>query len=159
MGFTVKDLIHEDTIVIDMEASTKEEVFQKIEDLAYEKGYVQKGYGAAILKREVSYPTALPTEILKVAIPHPMAEDQGLVINPTIIVARLAHPVPFIMMGSSDEPCDVDIVFSLAVKGSEDQLTILQDLISLFSDAASMQKFKDAKSPAEINDIIFDLID
>ena len=40
---------------------------KSVED-AYRKGYVKEGFADAVIKREKLYPTALPTEVLKVAI-------------------------------------------------------------------------------------------
>ena len=156
MGFSIQDLLHEDAVIVNLEASDYEEVIKKLKDVAFENGYVERGYANAVIERERLYPTALPTEPFKVAIPHPM--EQNTVKKSTIVIAKLANSVNFVEMGTEDVPCPVDMVFALAVCGTEDQLTILQDLIGLFSNQEAMLKLQSANTPADIVAAITELI-
>lgn len=146
--YKIEDLLFEDLISFDLEAKTYEEVIEKIGLDAYEKGYVKKDFADAVIKREKLYPTALPTEVLKVAIPHPMERDS--VLKSAIIVTKLKKPVNFMLMGSDDELIPVDIVFTLAINGTEHQLTILQKLVGLFSIPESMSKINKATTSQEM---------
>ena len=81
-----------------------------------------------------------PTEVLKVAIPHPMERDT--VKKSAIIITKLKTPVDFTLMGSDNETVPVNIIFTLAVNGAEHQLTILQKLVGMFSEKESMERIK-----------------
>ena len=146
--YKIKDLLFEDLITFDLEADNYEEVINKICTDAYQKGYVQEDFSDAVIAREKLYPTALPTNILKVAIPHPM--DRDSVKKSAIIVTKLKKPVNFILMGSDNDNVPVNIVFTLAINGSGHQLTILQKLVGMFSVSEYMQKIKEANTPKEM---------
>lgn len=146
--YNIKDLLFEDLIAFDVEADSYEDAIRKIGADACAKGYVTKDFAEAVIKREKLYPTALPTEVLKVAIPHPMERDS--IKKSAIIVTKLKEPVDFILMGSDKDTVAVNIVFTLAVNGAEHQLTILQKLVGMFSEKASMQRIKEASTPKAI---------
>lgn len=147
-NYKIEDLLFEELITLDLEAKDYEEVIHKIGKDAMEKGYVEKGFADAVIHREKLYPTALPTEILKVAIPHPMERDT--IKKSAIIVTKLKNPVNFTLMGSDTDQVPVDIVFTLAVDGGEHQLEILQKLVSMFSEPESMKKIAKANTPVDI---------
>ena len=73
--YNIRDLLFEELIELTLEAEDFEDAIKKIGEDAYRKGYVKEGFADAVIKREKLYPTALPTEVLKVAIPHPMERD------------------------------------------------------------------------------------
>ncbi len=146
--YRIEDLLFEELILMDQEASDYEELIIQIEDIAYEKGYVEKGFSKAVIEREKLYPTGLPTNKVKVAIPHAIERDN--VKKSAIIISKLKKPVLFREMGSLDNFIPVDIVFLLAVNGSKDQLTILQDLIGLFSNDEAMLKLKNINSASDM---------
>lgn len=154
--YKIEDLLFEDLISFDLEAKNYKEVIQKISKDAFQKGYVTKNFSEAVIRREELYPTALPTEVLKVAIPHPMERDS--VLKSAIIVTKLKKPVDFVLMGSDDELVPVNIVFTLAINGSEHQLTILQKLVSLFSVPESMKRIDQATTSKEMMDTLKSLL-
>lgn len=147
-SYKIEDLLFEDLITFDLEATDYEEVIKKIGKDASQKGYVEEGFSDAVIQREKLYPTALPTEILKVAIPHPM--ERNTIKKSAIIVTKLKEPVNFTLMGSDSEQVPVNIVFTLAVDGGENQLTILQKLVGMFSDSESMKQIDAASTPTEV---------
>lgn len=147
--YRIDDLLFEEMILLDLEANNYEELIIKISDIAYEKGFVEENFSKGVIDREKIYPTGLPTNILKVAIPHAMERDN--VKKSSIIVVKLDKPVQFKEMGSLEENyIPVDIVFLLAVSGSKDQLTILQELIGMFSDDKSMLRLKEATTQVDM---------
>ena len=147
-AFKFDDLLDEELVFMDVEAADADSLLRALAAAAQEKGYVKEGYADAVLEREHLYPTALPTEVLKIAVPHSMDRDQ--VVSPVIIVATLKHPVNFKEMGDGVRDVPVDIVFMLAVCGSKDQLTILQKIVGLFSDVPAMTALKRADSRSEL---------
>lgn len=144
----IDDLIDEDLVFLDVEADNAEGLLRTLAGAALEKGYVKEGYADAVLERERLYPTALPTQVLKVAVPHSM--DRDLVNRSVIVVATLKHPVNFKEMGEGINDVPVDVVFMLAVCGSKDQLTILQKIVGMFSDPNAMTDVKNASSRCEL---------
>ena len=97
-----------------------------------------------------------PTEVLKVAIPHPMERDT--VKKSAIIITKLKTPVDFTLMGSDNETVPVNIIFTLAVNGAEHQLTILQKLVGMFSEKESMERIKASTTPKEIMNSLIELL-
>lgn len=148
----IDQLLHKDMVFLNLEAATKEELLEKLATRAFEKGYVRDTFLNAVLERESLYPTALPTPVLKVAVPH--ATDRSHVIKPVIILAKLKYPVLFKEMGEGINDVPVDVVFMLAVNGPKEQLTILQKVVGLFSNPAAMQAVKDASTEQELIDAV-----
>ena len=64
--YNIRDLLFEELIELTLEAEDFEDAIKKIGEDAYRKGYVKEGFADAVIKREKLYPTALPTEVLKV---------------------------------------------------------------------------------------------
>lgn len=152
--FEFEDLLDDELIFTEFEADNKEELIFKLSKIIEEKGYVTKYYANDVLQREKKYPTALPTEVMSVAIPH--AESSDNVMTPSIVIAKLKDPISFIEMGSFDQKVDVNIVFLLAVKGSKTQLKLLPKLISIFSNKEEMKKIQQANNSKQIFQLIKD---
>ena len=150
--YNIRDLLFEELIELTLEAEDFEDAIKKIGEDAYRKGYVKEGFADAVIKREKLYPTALPTEVLKVAIPHPMERDT--VKKSAIIITKLKTPVDFTLMGSDNETVPVNIIFTLA----EHQLTILQKLVGMFSEKESMERIKASTTPKEIMNSLIELL-
>lgn len=144
--FKIESLLDEDLVFLGMEAEDWVDVLRKLSAAAGEKGYVKDTYFDAVLERERLYPTALPTPVMKVAVPHAM--ERSHVVRPVIVVATLKKPIAFKEMGEGISDVPVDAVFMLAVNGDKEQLTVLQKLVSMFSDCQAMQRLKDAADPA-----------
>lgn len=142
--FIFDDLILEDQVFLDYEATDRVDLINKLSSFLEKKHYVLPGYASQVLSREEEYPTGLPTKIMTVAIPH--AIESNSVIIPSIVIARLKNPIEFYEMGSYENKVDVDLVMLLAVRGDKNQLVILQKLISIFSDEKSMEKLKNTTS-------------
>ena len=135
-GFKIQDLLTEELVFLDVEADSDEGLIRTLAAEAERLGYVKAGWADAVIRRERIYPTGLPTEVMKVAVPHAMERDQ--VNTPVIIVATLKRPVNFKEMGDGEQDVPVDVVFMLAVCGDKAQLTILQSVVGMFSDAGAM---------------------
>jgi PTS system galactitol-specific IIA component len=97
--YKIEDLLFEELILMDQEASDYEDLITQIGELAFEKGYVDKEFSKAVIDREKLYPTGLPPTKVTVAIPHAMVRDN--VKKSAIIISKLKKPVLFKEMGSS----------------------------------------------------------
>ena len=154
--FNFSDLVFEDQIFIDFEVADKKELIEKISLFLETKGFVLPGYADQVLAREEEYPTGLPTNVMKVAIPHSIENDK--IVKPSIVIARLKSPVEFNEMGSFENKVMVDFVVLLAVKGDKSQLVILPKLIGIFSDEPSMILLRDAKSSKMLYLVVKEMI-
>ncbi len=89
-------------------------------------GYATPTFAQALLDREASYPTGLPTPV-PVAIPH---ADCAHVLRPGLAAVLLDPAVPFGEMGSTDRAVDVRLVVVLLVTDPAAQTGLLASLIT-----------------------------
>ncbi|UED86722.1 PTS sugar transporter subunit IIA [Streptomyces profundus] len=144
-------LIDEDCVLVGVEAASSTELLSRMADDLAERGYVAPSFRDALLAREEKYPTGLPTNVLKVAIPH---TDPEHVHRSFISVARLARPVAFHEMGNNDATVAVELVFVLAIADGKSQLGTLQSLIGMFSDEPTMVRLRDAEDGAALYAVV-----
>lgn len=149
------DLFDRSLVFYDLEVKSKEELFEKVTRELETKKYVKDSYKEAIKARELTYPTGLATEIIKVAIPH---TDPQHVNKPVISIARLNTPVPFHEMGNHDQTVEVELVFTLALNDGKSHLDVIQRLIGLFSNNEVMMKLKKAENKEELLNVILESI-
>lgn len=145
--------IDKELVVIDLEADSKEEVLTVLGTQLTEQGFVKEEFVESVLKREMSYPTGLPTSPFGVAIPH---TDGDMVNHSKIAFASLKNPVKFTAMGQGEAQVDVKLVFMLALQKPADQLESLQKLVGLFQDPETVSKLAGIKSADELNELIVD---
>lgn len=140
-------------IQLDVMAGNWEEAIVKAASPLIENGYVTPGYVDDVIERELQWATGLPTEPLGVAIPHALKPDN--VLHAQIAVCRLREPVPFHQSGGTpgedDVPCQ--IIFVLALKDPQAQLSLLQSLMVVISDEELLCELRDAATVEEFNDI------
>lgn len=111
--------------------------------------YVETGYLTKIIAREKEYPTGLVTAGLNIAIPH---TDPHYIKKPFIAITHLAKPLPFCVMGTTDEIINVDWIFSLGVTQAENQIALLQKLMSVFSKPQQVKALRELKSVEKVYD-------
>ncbi|MDR1308264.1 MAG: PTS sugar transporter subunit IIA [Treponema sp.] len=151
----VEDILKEDCIIENLEASTREEVLSAMCGVLLDKGYVKESFPAAILERERLYPSGLPMEGHKIAIPHTDAEH----VNESVILfARLARPVEFSSMGDPDEKLQVQMVSMFALKEKKNIGFLLEVLITTYSDSAVLDAILKAPSVKAIYDILYEAV-
>lgn len=146
------DLLHCNKVMLNICADSVEELMKQMCDHAQKIGSVKESYFDAVIERERIYPTGLPTELMKVALPHTM--DKSHVLQSGIFVAKLKQPVIFKEMGNGVNDVLVEMVFMLAVNGDKEQLTVLQDIVSMFTNHEALQALKDAVDEEQIIDAI-----
>lgn len=149
----LKDALGKDTCYVGIEAETSEEVLRLLSDRLSALGLVKAEYGERVILREQQYPTGLPVEGHKVAIPH----TDAIHVNETrICVAVLKHPVDFQVMGSSDgETVPVELVIMLAIKEQAAQIGVLTELMNLVVQNEPMiEKLMSAGDGQEVYEIL-----
>jgi len=125
-------------LVIEGQAETWEEALSLTYSELYKNGYVRESFLSACIEREKHLPTGLPTEI-GVAIPHTDAEH---VIIPAICMLQLKKPVAFRNMGDPDSVVKVHYIFNMALKESNDQVSMLKSIIHLVRDERYLAECK-----------------
>lgn len=125
----ITNLLHQELILVGVEAASWQEVLTLLANQLYQSGYVRESYLQAVLDRERQFPTGLHTAEVAVALPHTEKEH---VLKPAVAVAILAHPVTFGEMGTEDQTVPVEIVFMLSILEPDEQVTWLSRLVSTF---------------------------
>lgn len=138
-------------IIIHLEAKTKEEALKIIIDKMYKGGYVKKEYLADVLEREKNYPTGLPTDGIKVAIPHASREN---VIKGCIGIGILNRSVEFKNIVDDEDILDVEIIFVLANEDDDIQVSIISNLMDLLSQSNKLEEIKSCKNPKELIELL-----
>lgn len=141
----------EKVIAIGLKAGDWEAALRQVARLLYNAGYVKETYTAAIIQRERSFPTGLPTGENGVAIPH---TDICHVKAPMIAVGTFQDPVPFQNMGGTEEPVPVRLMFMLAMQQSDNQVRLLSQLMQIIQDQTLLEQLCAAKSVAHIRHLL-----
>jgi len=136
MGWTDESLI-----IPHLQAGSDAEAITTLGNLLYQKGYVRDTFVAAVLERERTFATGLPTPEIQVAIPHADVEH---VIRPAIAIGVLDEPVKFGEMGDPDGTVNVRIVCMLAVTQSEALVSLLKNLVSLLQNPDILRRVVEA---------------
>lgn len=124
MGFINKNLV-----IAHLSAKDSTQAISQIADLLYKSGKVKSTYKQAVLDREKTFPTGLPSGEICVAVPH---TDVKYVNEPAIAFATLNNPVTFANMADKSQKIKVSVIAMLAMKEPHSQVKLLQNLMELF---------------------------
>lgn len=144
----MEDLIKK--IQVNCQASNQIEAIELAAWPLLEMKMVKESFVAAVLEREKTFPTGLPTSI-GVAIPH---TDSKHVIDEGISIVTLKMPVAFRGMGNPKEIVMVEIIILLAIKNPAKQLGILQKIITIIQNKEMLGKIKAAEEPEKVYNLI-----
>ena len=151
----IGDILKEECIIENLEAAGKEEALTAMCNLLLSKGYVKETFPGAILERERLYPSGLPMEGHKIAIPHTDAEH----VNQSVILfARLAKPLEFSSMGDPDEEIQVQLISMFALAEKKKIGEMLEVLITTYSDNDVLDAILKAPSAKVIYDILYQAV-
>ena len=145
MGWTDESLI-----IPRLQVRSDAEAIAILGQLLHQKGYVRDTFVAAVLEREKTFATGLPTPEIQVAIPHADVEH---VIRPAIAIGVLDEPVEFGEMGEPDSRLPVKIVFMLAVTQSEALVSLLKSLVEMLQNTDLLRRVIVAGA-AEVADMV-----
>jgi len=148
----VEDVLKEDCIIEKLDAASKEEALNAMSNMLLAKGYVKESFPEAILEREKHYPSGLPMEGHKIAIPHTDAE---YVNKSVILFARLARPLEFSSMGEPDEKIQVSLISMFALEEKKEIGKMLEVLITAYSNHEVLDAVLKAPSAREIYNILY----
>lgn len=145
---TVK--IKEDLIFQNLIFTCSEEVLQYLATKLYEKDLVVEDYMEAVVEREKIYPTGLPAKV-NVAIPH---TDSEYVKETSIAIGVLDNPVEFISMEDPNVKLEVSLVIMLAIKDSNNQISLLQNIIALIQNDSDVKEIINSSDKTKIKNVL-----
>lgn len=140
-------LLRKELVNVNLEASSQEDLLRKLAGEFLEEGLVKPSFPQAILDREAVYPTGLPAVAFDIAIPHCAASN---VIETSMAVATLAHPVEFQQMGSAEITLHPEVVFMLAIQDPDKQLETLQKIMGVIQDRDLLVKIRSSRDADEL---------
>lgn len=144
-------VLETENIILDCTADSCEAVIRTAVARLAENGYADPQYADAVIEREQTYPTGLPTEEVITALPH---ANSGHVKKTGICAVRLRSPVDFGNMGDPDEKLPAELVFLLAnASGADAHLDDLQELMECFSRKGLLLDLKNAADAAQFGQI------
>ena len=139
-----------DLILLDVDAKDAEDVIRKVGLRFYEQGFVKDTYIDAVVAREKVFATGLQLEEIAVAMPH---TDPQHVNRPGVCIAQLRHPVTFEHMGDPDTKVEAELIFMMAIKDPDEQVELLQKVLSVFQQPEVVAAFRAAKTEDELYEV------
>ena len=143
--------LKKELVWLDIDYSSKENLFQEVGKKLYEMGYVKDSFANALSEREKNFPTGLATEPSQVAIPH---TDTIHVEKEAIACIRLLNPIKFRDVGDDENEVDAEFVFVLCILEPEKQVDILKALVDTLSNEEIMRSIKTSENPDKVYEIL-----
>jgi len=112
-------------VALDLEVDSGVEALKFIAGLGENLNLVRPTWLAAVTRREIEFPTGLPT-LIPVAIPH---TDSVHVIADGVGFFKLVNPVDFGEMGSLDAKIQVQMILPLLITNPAEQVELLMAVI------------------------------
>lgn len=147
----VKEIIKTDLIFKQMDFNTPEEVISFLAEKLTANELVKSEFRPAVLEREKTFPTALFTGSINVAIPH---TDVKYVNKPAVAIATLKHPVQWRRMDKPEDVIPVSMVFMLAIVDPNEYVLFLSKLTTLFGKPDVLADLYNANSNADMANIL-----
>lgn len=145
-----------DLIELQLDVKNDQDAIYALGQTMLDKGYVKNTYVDAVLKSEKNLPTGLDLGNLCVAIPH---TDEGKHVNTShIAVGILKYPVQFGSMIDPQDKLNVCIVFLLAIKEPDVQLSLLKQLMSAFKNVELLKEIQVADKKEKVKALIDDIM-
>lgn len=138
-------------LLLQEDASEKQELLKKMATKLYDAHYVTESYMEGILEREEEYPTGLEINGIGIAIPH---TDTNKVLKSQICLASLKKPIDFKDMVDKTKKIEVNIIFMLAMKESNQQIELLQNIMKLFQNEKTVQKILNSTNEEEVLELL-----
>jgi PTS system galactitol-specific IIA component len=130
------DLVHEELILDDFSAVSREDALERMSGILVQKGFCKPEFVRAILDREAAHPSGLPMSGLKIAIPHTDAEHVN---RSALLFARLKEPLEFRSMGDPEEKLQVAMISMFALKEKKLIGDLLETLLTVYQQEAVLE--------------------
>lgn len=133
-------VIKEELILIDVDATSKDGVIDKLTSVLYDKEYVNDKFMLSVYKREIMGNTCFKNNT---AIPHGFPEH---VKTSAIVIGKLSKPIEW------ETGIEIDVVFLIALK--DDSKDYFRSLNSLISNETVMKLIRESSNVSEIRNLI-----
>ena len=144
----IKEFLHPEAIVLQMEAETSEEVIRKLGGKLRGLGYVKEDFVEATIERERNMPTGLPLGgNFNAAIPH---VDIEYVNKSALGLATLKQPVVFYNMVETDVEVPCQLVIMLALDKPKSQVEMLQRVAEILQAPEIIEELMAANTSDDI---------
>ena len=142
-------LFKPELVFFDLEATDEWDFFKQMQQRLQEMGYVKEGWYDAITTREKSFPTGHQFEKIGIAIPH---VDPESIIKPYIAVIKPKGTIDFAPMADMvDHPIHTELIINLGLLAhAEDQVAVLQVMMSIFMDENATDEIMSEDTPEGI---------
>jgi PTS system galactitol-specific IIA component len=140
-------LFDNECVVLNVKLKSSKEVIYLLSGMLEKKGAVNARYGAEAYKRELSYPTGLPTKPFYIAFPH---ADCECVLQSALAVATLAEPVNFKSMEDPEIELPAHIVILLANGSPDEQVKVLRQLAMIFGEPKKLNELRDHETISDL---------
>ncbi len=143
-------MLYKELIFVGLDVHTAEQAIRIMAEKMQQGGYVKESFLEAVLQREETFPTGMPTE-LPVSIPHTNVEH---CLKPAIAVGILKLPVQFRTMGEPTRSVPVQLVFLLSVVEPAVQIDVLHRLMDFFQNTEKLQELADVETANQAYDLL-----
>lgn len=143
----ILELINPNYIWNNIDIKNESDIFEMVYKKGFEEGKLEETYLDSIIKREKEYPTGLYLDSYNIAIPHTDAEHTK---EEFVAIIKPNSQVSFMNMEDPDEALEVDLIFLLALKNSENQLAVLQEVMQIIQDEAVIKNILESKNNEDI---------
>ena len=151
-SMNIIDFLDKDSVILELDVSSSEEVIRTLGGKLRELGYVKDNFVEAALEREANLPTGLPLGgEFNAAIPH---VDIEYVNKSALGLATLKKEVVFYNMVEDDVEVPCRLVIMLALDKPKSQIEMLQSVAAVLQDPEIISKLVSAKTTDEIFSIL-----
>ena len=140
-------LFDDDCVALNVKVENSKEVIFLLSGLLEKKGAVSAKYGEVACKREISYPTGLPTKPFSIAFPHAGCEE---VYQSALAVATLVEPVVFKSMENPEIELSARIVILLANGSPDEQVRVLRQLVTILGKPEKLNELRNQKTISDL---------
>jgi len=152
MQHTLKELLRPELILLNLDASSAEEVIQQMSKTLIHMGFAAPGFFEDVWQREQKFPTGLPTQPFAIALPH---ADPDHIIQTALCFATVTSPVKFGQMGSNGSiKLDVYLIILLAIREREKQVELISQLVQILQSPGLLEQLYKTQSPDEFIKLI-----
>lgn len=143
-------LLSPELVFFDIDAADEHDLLRRLGERLAPLGCVTDDWLERIEAREREYPTGLHTKTIGIAIPH----ADGCVRRQYIAVVKPVRPVTFEPMAGIGGPVEASLVLNLGVTRDGGQVEVLQRLMNIFMDAASVEEIMAQTTPQGMVDAL-----
>ncbi|SIQ22851.1 PTS system IIA component, Gat family [Alkalispirochaeta americana] len=143
-------------VLDDLAGDSREEILRTMAEYLVKEGRCRRTFVEAILARERLYPSGLPLEGPKIAIPH---TDTIHVHRSALLFVRLRTPVEFASMGDPKVTFPVQLVSMFALQNDDLVGNVLQTLITLYQRRQMLEDLLRSKDAREMYQILVSAVE